>query len=39
MDRRATLTAAGIVAPAADEEALLFLMKLDQSRHAWGYDQ
>jgi len=37
--RRATLTAAGVVAPAADEEALWFLMKLDQSRHAWGYDQ
>ena len=33
MDRRATLTAAGDVAPAADEEALWFLMKLDQSRH------
>ena len=30
MDRRATtLTAAGVVAPAADEEALWFLMKLD----------
>ena len=34
MDRRATLiTAAGVIAPAADEEALWFLMKLDQSRH------
>ena len=33
MDRRATLTAAGVVPPAADEEALWFLMKLDQSRH------
>ena len=29
----ATLTAAGIIAPAADKEALWFLMKLDQSRH------
>ena len=39
MDRRATLTAAGVVAPAADEEALWFLMKLDQSRHdVWGHD-
>ena len=33
MDRRATLTAAGVVARAANEEALWFLMKLDQSRH------
>jgi hypothetical protein len=33
MDRRATLTAAGVMAPAADEEALWFLMKLNQSRH------
>ncbi len=31
--RIATLTAAGVIAPAADEEALWFLMKLDQSRH------
>ena len=33
MDRRATLTAAGVINPAADKEALWFLMKLDQSRH------
>ena len=32
MDIRASLTAAGIVAPAVDEEALRFLMKLGQSR-------
>ncbi len=33
-NRRATLTAAGvIVAPAADEEALWLLINLDQSRH------
>jgi len=33
MDRRATLIAAGVIVPAADEEALWFLMKLNQSRH------
>ena len=39
MDRKPTLTAASVIAPAADEEALWFLMKLDQSRHdVWGHD-
>ena len=33
MEKRATLTAVGIEAPAADEEALWFFMKLDRSRH------
>ncbi len=37
MDRRATLTAAGVIAPAADEEALWLLIKLDQSRHDGGH--
>ena len=33
MERRATLTAAGIAAPLPAEDALWFLLKLDQSRH------